>query len=77
MERVVIVLALILSVTFVALIAACFTCRPRGLSTAIARRVLGLYARGPSATDRCHHTDRGSGPNSSEPSPVPAKKESS
>jgi hypothetical protein len=92
MERVVIALALILIVTFVALIAmlailragirrqeraACFTCRPRGLSTAIARRVLGLYARGPGATDRCHHTDRGSGPTSSEPSPVAAKKESS
>lgn len=92
MERVVVALAPILIVAFVALIAmlailragirrqeraACFTCHPRGLSTAIARRVLGLYAHGPSATDRCHHTDHGSGPSPSEPSPVPAKKESS
>lgn len=92
MERVVIVLALILIVAFVVLIAmlailragirrqeraACFTCRPRGLSTAIARRVLGLYARGPGASDRCRHTDHGSGPNACKPSPVPARKESS
>jgi hypothetical protein len=89
MERVV-ALALILIVTFVAPIAmlailragirrqeraACFTCRPRGLSTAIARHVLGLYTRGPGATDRCYHANCGSGPISSESSPVPAKKE--
>jgi hypothetical protein len=92
MERLVIALALILLVTFVALIAVlailragirrqeragCFTCHPRGLSTAIARHVLGLYTRGPGATGRCYHADCGSGPISNGPSPVPAKKESS
>ncbi len=31
------------------------TCRPPGLSTALARRVLGLYAHLPPTPDRCDH----------------------
>ena len=31
------------------------TCRPPGLSTALARRVLGLYAHLPPGADRCDH----------------------
>jgi hypothetical protein len=60
-------LALILGALFAAMIAllaiprpgirrqehvGCLTCRPTGLSTAIARHVLGLYARKP-GTDTC------------------------
>jgi hypothetical protein len=29
------------------------TCRPPGISTALARRILGLYAHLPPTTDRC------------------------
>ena len=31
------------------------TCRPPGLSTALARRILGLYAHLPPTPDRCDH----------------------
>jgi hypothetical protein len=31
------------------------TCRPRGLSTSLARRILGLYAHLPPTTDRNDH----------------------
>jgi hypothetical protein len=68
MRSIVADLALILGAFFAALMATlailragirrqeyvgCLTCRPTGLSTAIARRVLGLYARKPGATDTC------------------------
>jgi hypothetical protein len=33
--------------------AASLACRPHGLSTVLARRVLGLYAHLPPTTDRC------------------------
>ena len=33
--------------------AASLTCHPPGLSAALARRVLGLYARGPASVDQC------------------------
>lgn len=45
--------------------AACFTCHPPGLSTAIARRVLDLYARGPGYTEKCHQAD-------CRPDPIPS-----
>ena len=68
MGTIVIVLALILGAFFAAVIAllailragirrqehtGCLTCRPASLNTAIARRVLGLYARKPGTTDAC------------------------
>jgi hypothetical protein len=31
------------------------TCRPSGISTALARRILGLYAHLPPTADRCDH----------------------
>jgi len=37
--------------------AACLTCRPPGLGTAIARRVLGLHTRTPA--HHCHRADNG------------------
>jgi hypothetical protein len=55
--------------------AACFTCHPPGLSTAIARRVLGLYARGPGCAAGCHQPSCTPNPISNRPSPRPAQKE--
>ena len=52
--------------------AACFTCQPAGLSTAIARRVLSLHTRTPA--HECHQADCRPAPIPNGPSPVPAKK---
>jgi hypothetical protein len=91
MGTIVIVLALTVMVILVALLgvlavlragirrqerAACFTCHPPGLSTAIARRVLGLYARGPGCVEGCHQASCTPGPIPNGPSPLPAQKES-
>ena len=47
----------------------CLTCRPASLNTAIARHVLGLYARKPGATDTCIRP--AAPPDATSPSPVP------
>jgi hypothetical protein len=68
MKAIIIDLALILGAFFATLIAllailragirrqehtGCLTCRPASLNTAIARHVLGLYARKPGTADTC------------------------
>jgi hypothetical protein len=88
MRTIVIASALTVIVTVVALVivlavlragirrqerAACFTCHPPGLSTAIARRVLSLHTRTP--VHNCHNVDRGPAPIPNGPSARPATKE--
>jgi hypothetical protein len=68
MRTIILDLALILGAFFAAMIAVlailragirrqertgCLTCRPASLNTAIARHVLGLYARKPGTSDTC------------------------
>jgi hypothetical protein len=88
MRTIIIDLALVLGAMFAALIAVlailrsgirrqehtgCLTCRPAGLSTAIARRVLGLYASKPGASDTCVRPDgtATAAPDGHSPVPVP------
>ena len=88
MRTILIDLALILGAFFAAMITAlailragirrqehtgCLTCRPASLNTAIARRVLGLYARKPGPTDTCIRStgDSAAPPDRTSPSPVP------
>jgi hypothetical protein len=81
-------LALILGAFFAAVIAAlavlragirrqertgCLTCRPASLNTAIARHVLGLYARKPGTTATCIRPadEPAARPDGTSPFPVP------
>jgi len=88
MRTILIDLALILGAFFAAMITAlailragirrqehtgCLTCRPASLNTAIARRVLGLYARKPGALATCIRPrgESAAPPNTTSPYPVP------
>jgi hypothetical protein len=88
MRTIVISMALTVIVTLVALFivlavlrsgirrqerAACFTCHPPGLSTAIARRVLSLHTRTPG--HKCQQADCGPAPIPNGHSARPARKE--
>ena len=46
----------------------CLTCRPASLNTAIARHVLGLYARKPGTADTCIRPADGTSPH-----PIPGE----
>jgi hypothetical protein len=88
MRTILIDLALILGAFFAAVIAAlailragirrqehtgCLTCRPANLNTAIARHVLGLYARKPGTADTCIRPagEPAAPPDATSPHPVP------